>query len=514
MTVYSNQDQYEHLKEYLDDSKVDTVKIEYQQLLDAGSKLYLVILTNLIIGFLTLVILWGYVPNTILSGWVALLFMSILIRTLLVFNYHKLEIETLTRWKGYFLATSFFTGVIWGICGLLIEIYVEQMHHGFEAFILGGMAAGAIPTNSPIRWNYPAFMVPMLLIMVIYFFFQNDLPHFLMAIMVIFFMIVMSIFAVNFRRLQFEKENLISLAQQSLDRFHNSEQRLLDITSSMGEGLFVVDSNGKLLMMNREGERMLGWSFDELKNVDMHRKVHHVADASSECLVKKAYLYGESCHSDEDLFQCKNGEVFPVSLTAAPIHTEEGNSGAVIVFRDITLQKVMQDKLTHLALHDTLTGLYNRGSFNAKLQDELKRSQRYKRNISLMMIDIDFFKNINDTYGHQCGDEVLKNIASIISDSIRNSDYAARYGGEEFVVILPETMPEEAIELAERIRMTIEEKEFKVSENDMFHLTVSIGIGSGSQETTPEDLIKAADTAMYNAKGHGRNQVRYSQIVK
>lgn len=515
MSIYSNQEQYEQFKQYLNDPKVDTVKIEYQQLLEAGSKIYLVILGNLIIGFLALIILWDYVPDTILTGWVGLLSISILMRTLLVSNYQKVEIETLARWEGYFIAASFFSGVIWGIGGLLIEIYMEEMHHGLEVFILGGMAVVAIPTNTPIRWNYPAFMIPMLLIVTIYFLLQNDMSHILLAIMLIFFMIVMGIFSVSFRRLQFEKEILISLAKQSLDQFHNSEQRLKDIASSMGEGLFVVDENGELLSINPEGERLLGWSFDELKKVDMHNEIHHhLASASDECLVKKAYKYGESNHSEDDLFKRKNGEIFPVSLTATPVHSEEGKCGAVIIFRDITIQKEMQKKLTRLALHDALTGLYNRGSFDKKLEEELKRSQRYNRNISLMMIDIDFFKKVNDTYGHQTGDEVLKSIAGVILDSVRNSDYVARYGGEEFVVILPETMPEEAIELAERIRMIIEEKEFKVSENDTIHLTVSIGIGSGSQEITPAHLIKAADTAVYDAKEHGRNQVRYSKIVK
>ena len=234
MSTYPNQDEYEQLKQYLDDTQIDTVKIEYQQLLEAGSKLYLVILVHIIIGFLALVILWDYVPDSILVGWVVLLSISILMRTLLFFNYQKVEIGTLRRWKGYFITSSFFSGVIWGIGGLLIEIYMEEMHHGLEVFILGGMAVAAIPSNTPIRWNYPAFMVPMLSIVTIYFFLQNDISHLFLAIMTITFMIVMSIFSVNFRQLQFEKEILISLAKQALDQFHNSEQRLKDIASSMG----------------------------------------------------------------------------------------------------------------------------------------------------------------------------------------------------------------------------------------------------------------------------------------
>lgn len=224
---------------------MDTVDIEYQQFRDAGAKIYLVILGNIIIGSLALVFLWDDVPVTILTGWIVLLCISILMRILLRLNYQKVEIETLACWKGYFIATSFFSGMIWGMGGLLIEIYMEDMHHGLEVFILCGMAVVAIPTNTQIRWNYPAFMMPMLSIVTVYFFLQNDTSHMLLAVMAITFMIVMTLFAANFRKLQFEKEILLSLSTQALDQFHNSEQRLKDIASSMGKvfSLWIIREN-------------------------------------------------------------------------------------------------------------------------------------------------------------------------------------------------------------------------------------------------------------------------------
>ncbi len=179
--------------------------------------------------------------------------------------------------------------------------------------------------------------------------------------------------------------------------------------------------------------------------------------------------------------------------------------------QDITENFELKMKLEKLALRDALTGLYNRGNFDERLQDEMNRSLRYKRTVSLLILDIDFFKKVNDTYGHQAGDAVLKSIADTILNSIRNSDYAARYGGEEFSVILPETDQPEAIEFAERIRLAIEQQEFRISEIDTIHLTISIGVGSSSQRIiSPELLIQVADGALYNAKENGRNQVRYS----
>lgn len=178
--------------------------------------------------------------------------------------------------------------------------------------------------------------------------------------------------------------------------------------------------------------------------------------------------------------------------------------------QDVTENFELKMKLEKLALHDALTGLCNRLNFDERLQDEMNRTLRYGTHVSLLMLDIDFFKKVNDTYGHQAGDEVIKSIADTISNSIRKSDYASRYGGEEFTVILPETDQTKAIELAERIRLAIEQKDFRISESVTIHLTISIGVGSSSERIiSPELLIQTADGALYNAKENGRNQVRY-----
>lgn len=168
--------------------------------------------------------------------------------------------------------------------------------------------------------------------------------------------------------------------------------------------------------------------------------------------------------------------------------------------------------IAEMAVTDSLTGLYNRRYFHTALIEEIIRSKRYSRPISLLMIDIDHFKQINDTYGHQAGDHVLQEIARIIRSTTRQNDITARFGGEEIAIILPETKLPGAAECAEKIRTCIQNAVFQTDGGRELHLTVSLGASSLSHiDLDPQEeakaLIKLADDALYNAKASGRNQV-------
>jgi diguanylate cyclase (GGDEF)-like protein len=169
---------------------------------------------------------------------------------------------------------------------------------------------------------------------------------------------------------------------------------------------------------------------------------------------------------------------------------------------------VENSRLYLMATLDRMTRLYIHHYFQARLAEELRRSQRYQTPLSLLISDIDHFKNFNDTYGHQQGDTVLRETARLFKKSLRTMDIPARYGGEEFAVILPETKLAEAVKVAERLRRNVAAHEF-TGQDEPLHVTVSIGVAEFNPaiDIDKADLIKRADMAMYDAKSAGRNKV-------
>ena len=181
----------------------------------------------------------------------------------------------------------------------------------------------------------------------------------------------------------------------------------------------------------------------------------------------------------------------------------------IAVKADITERKHAQNELQRLARTDPLTGLFNRRRFFEIAEKEFAESIRYDRPLSVIILDLDLFKEINDTYGHLVGDQALIHIGKLLLKASRTPDTAARYGGEEFVVLLPETEGANAKIFAERLRKLVEDSPIQ-SGNNTIHFTVSIGV-AGKKTTaeveTLDQLISQADQALYKAKGKGRNQV-------
>jgi len=172
--------------------------------------------------------------------------------------------------------------------------------------------------------------------------------------------------------------------------------------------------------------------------------------------------------------------------------------------------KEANEILRGMAFRDGLTGLYNHRYFQEQLQNEIARCERYNHPLALIMIDIDHFKKVNDTYGHPNGDIVLKSIADFLSRSVRKSDIVARYGGEEFALILPETDIKGAVTQAERLRKGVQKMEIILNNNQKLHITISLGVSMyepwrGRKKKT--DLIDTADRALYKSKQSGRNRV-------
>ena len=161
-------------------------------------------------------------------------------------------------------------------------------------------------------------------------------------------------------------------------------------------------------------------------------------------------------------------------------------------------------ELLKLSITDKLTGIYNRAKLDRTLQEEFNRSKRYKTEFSVILIDIDFFKKVNDSYGHNLGDEILVELCNLITKNLRKTDLFARWGGEEFVCLLPDTDAHGALTLAENIRKKVEEKHFY----HVGHITISLGVYQMSpRDIFVGDIIEKADKALYKSKNSGRNKV-------
>lgn len=166
-----------------------------------------------------------------------------------------------------------------------------------------------------------------------------------------------------------------------------------------------------------------------------------------------------------------------------------------------------------MAVTDGLTGLYNRHYLNTHLGNMVKQSLQNGKHLALMIMDMDHFKQVNDTYGHDAGDKVLKQLAAAIMQASRSSELVARFGGEEFVILMPETDPQSAYNAANRIREIIESTKFKINDTDTISKTISIGVANLYPDgDSAESLLKRADEALYDAKHSGRNQVKVSNI--
>lgn len=171
--------------------------------------------------------------------------------------------------------------------------------------------------------------------------------------------------------------------------------------------------------------------------------------------------------------------------------------------------KSLHDQLRETAIRDVMTGLYNRRYMEERIEQEFQRCKRHKHNLSLAMIDIDFFKKVNDTYGHETGDIVLKKIASELKSCLRKSDIISRFGGEEFVIVFPETGVSDATRVLDKIREKVSNIELESEVGQKFKVSFSGGVAGGdiSEVENPIEILRTADKLLYEAKSSGRNRI-------
>lgn len=307
-------------------------------------------------------------------------------------------------------------------------------------------------------------------------------------------------------------DELEQLIQIRTGELAEREEVLHSITNAAQDAVMMIDSAGRVTYWNPAAEHMFGFVKAEVIGKNLH-----------ELIVPERYL--ERAHAGFSRFaasgegpaigrtttlraQHRKGNEFPVDISLSAIKLR-GQWSAVGIVRDATERVQTEERLKQLATTDTLTGICNRRHFDEVLASEISRAARFTNPLSLVLFDVDHFKRINDTFGHQAGDRVLTQLAVTVGNTIRTVDQFARWGGEEFVVLLPGSDLNAGRLLAEKLRMVLEKQPF----SDVGQVTCSFGVAEYTPGDDMDALIKKADRCLYQAKASGRNRVETSATL-
>ena len=303
----------------------------------------------------------------------------------------------------------------------------------------------------------------------------------------------------------------VALYRHMMDR---DRRAWVDTTlAAIVDAVITVDLELKVTFLNATAEELTEWKNDEVKGKFVSEVLlirEEPAGAIVESPIKRALEDRTTIRIPSSILSSKYAREIPIEIKAAPIRTNTGAvSGGVLVFRDITEQKQAEQRLLHLARHDQLTGLANRSQFQDRLSQALALADRTECLASVILIDIDRFKTINETLGQNVGDLVIKAIAGRLENSVRKTDTVARWGDDEFAIVLQGiTRTEDATTAAQKI-LSIMDTPLNVVDQEVF-VTLSMGItvypGDGRQI---DDLMRNAHSAMYRAKNEGRNRFQF-----
>jgi diguanylate cyclase (GGDEF)-like protein/PAS domain S-box-containing protein len=280
---------------------------------------------------------------------------------------------------------------------------------------------------------------------------------------------------------------------------------------SIGDGVITTDESGAIDYMNPVAEALTGWRFHQAMGLSMDGVLHledeqsgkAIPDPAQHCLLEKRIIAPKT----ENVLVSRNGDRYSIQGTAAPMVDAQGNCiGVVLVFKDVTDSRRMQKMMVHQATHDPLTGLVNRSEFEERLDKALLSAKDFENTHALLFLDLDQFKIVNDSAGHVAGDELLKQISSLLAGQLRGRDTLGRLGGDEFSVLLENCPISKARKVADMLIEAIREYQF-VWDQKTYQVGVSIGIVPIVAETNSRtQLMHDADQACYVAKDQGRGR--------
>jgi len=310
----------------------------------------------------------------------------------------------------------------------------------------------------------------------------------------------------------FEQKSKIQKELKTNQQLRDKHSLLLD---AVIEGVIGIDIHGIISFSNPAANSLLSNRYASPVGKPLMRYLKEGATTSTKqhwptSAIHKHCSAGERYHQEVNAYWCNNGENIPIEYTATPILKDGAFDGVVISFKDIRERKLAEKKLVKLAHYDSLTDLYNRSTFYEHLKASITRADRADYHIAVLFLDLDLFKTINDSLGHDSGDKLLITTAHRLSECVRETDVVSRFGGDEFAIFLEiDNDINNAIMIAKKIIKAIE-KPFTLGVNQVF-ISASIGISvySPAENENEETLLKHADIALYQAKSKGRGNFQF-----
>ncbi len=311
-----------------------------------------------------------------------------------------------------------------------------------------------------------------------------------------------------------DADGIVNELQHNNREMTNEKNKYLTIFESLSMPVFIVDQDGTIENFNHAASQM----FEE--NTSPGTQYYGENNREEMLFVKKFpwlkklyhnFMSGDKRKKSFETSTMDKGLYYFISFSRS-LDISGKFSNTIVIIEDITKRKTLEKELEKFATTDHLTGARNRRSFLGSFKRELKRSKRYDNTSALLMMDIDHFKQVNDSYGHDIGDKVLKLLVAKSHSVLRDSDIFARWGGEEFIILLPETNLQQAAAAAERLRGTLAKSELVSNDSENIIFTVSIGFTMIKNKNIKiNELIKRADAALFMAKRQGRNRVVFKE---
>ncbi|WP_084191053.1 putative bifunctional diguanylate cyclase/phosphodiesterase [Methylomarinum vadi] len=476
-------------------------------------------------GFLLAFLQRAVISLEILSTWFMLLLVITLIRWALVVAYNnnyfkKLDVDD---WNTLYLWGTGFAGCVWASAAKYLFPPNNIDHQLFVVFVLAGMTAASVSVLAARMKAFFFFTAPILITLSLQIYLFGSTLSSPMAMMIILYLIGLSVAARETHRtimtsleLRFDNRMLMKeirdrqLAEEAL---HQQKERLQITFSAMGEGVIITDSNGLIEYINPAAEKISGW----LNSDVIHKKTEEIFTYFNEETGNQQLpailnsLMNPACSRQNHLLRTKNGEHRLIEEIATPLMDRSGSIivGAVAIIRDITQANEYSRQLAFQASHDALTRLPNRSLLCDRLEHAISKAKRTNCMVAVLFMDLDRFKQINDSLGHAAGDELLCGVAQQIEASVREGDTVARLGGDEFVVVLEDIQDlSHVTSVAQKIinhlahPLTIENQEITAN--------LSIGIAVYPRDGPDvETLLKHADTAMYQTKKFGHEKIQF-----